>query len=281
MNFEIANSTFDDSMKLADITPIFKKDEIIRKENYRPINCLPAVSKIFERILQNQINSYIEIYLSPFLCGYRKGYCAQYAVMALLEKWRISIDKKGYGGAILMDLSKAFDSLNHELLVAKLHAYGFSYSSLKLILSYLSNRWQRTKINNTYSSWVEILLGVPQGSIIGPLFFNIYLNDLFFIEIKSDLCNFADDNTIYACDTSLDALVAKLESSAEAVIKWFDYNCMKLNESKCKLLISGNKEEVIIASVRKSQIIESHKVTLLGIHIDRELKFDDHMYEKM
>ena len=273
MNFGITNSTFDDSMKLADITPIFKKDEIIRKENYRPISCLPAGSKIFERILQNQINSYIEIYLSPFLC-------AQYAVMTLLEKCRISIDKKGYGGAILMDLSKAFDSLNHELLVAKLHAYGFSYSSIKLILSYLSNRWQRTKINNTYSSWVEILLGVPQGSILGPLFFNIYLNDLFFIELKSNLCNFADDNTIYACDTSLDVLVSKLESSAEAVIKWFDYNCMKLNESKCKLLISGNKEEVIMASVRKSQIIESHKVTLLGIHIDRELKFDDHMYEK-
>ena len=142
--------------------------------------------------------------------------------MTLLEKWRISIDKKGYGGAILMDLSKTFDSLNHELLVAKLHAYGFSYSSLKLILSNLSNRWQRTKINNTYTSWVEILLGVPQGSILGPLFINIYLNDLFFIELKSDLCNFPDDNTIYACDTSSDALVAKLESSAEAVIKWFD-----------------------------------------------------------
>ena len=134
-----------------------------------------------------------------------------------------------------MDLSKAFDSLNHELLVAKLHAYGFSYCSLKLIFSYLSNRWIRTKISNSFSSCVEILFGVPQGSILGPLFFNIYLY------------NFADGNTLYACDMSLDALVAKLETSAEAVIKWIEDNCMKLNESKCKLLISDNKE-VIIAS---------------------------------
>ena len=94
VNFGITNSIFDDGMKLADITP--------------------AGSKIFERILQKQMNIFIEKYLSPFLCGYRKGYCAQYVVMTFLEKWRISLSKKGYGGAILMDLSKAFDSLNHE-----------------------------------------------------------------------------------------------------------------------------------------------------------------------
>ena len=224
-----------------------------------------------------QIASHIDKYLSPYLCGYRKGYCAQYAIITLLEKWRITLDNKGYGGAILMDLSKAFDTLNHELLIAKLNAYGFSHSSLCLIYSYLKNRWQRTKINNTFSSWAEILLGVPQGSILGPLLFNIYLNDIFFIDIESDLCNFADDNTLHACDMSLKVLVEKLESSAKSVIKWLEQNYMKLNESKCKLLISGNKEEVIIASVGNAKIIESHHVILLGIHIDRELKFNDHM----
>ena len=112
VNFGITNSIFDDGMKFADITPIFKKDESIRKENYRPISCLPAGSKIFERILQKRIATYIETYLSPFLCGYRKGYCAQCAIIMSLEKWRIALDNKGCGGAILMDLSKAFDSLN-------------------------------------------------------------------------------------------------------------------------------------------------------------------------
>ena len=164
-----------------------------------------------------------------------------------------------------MDLSKAFDTLNHELLIAKLNAYGFSHDSLRLLYSYLSNRWQRPKINNTYSSWSEILLGVPQGPILGPLLFNIYLNDLFFINIESDLCNFGYDNTLHLCDLSLDRLVHKLEASAKSVIKWFDYNYMNLNESKWKLLISGNKEEVIIATVGSANIIESREVTLLVV----------------
>ena len=207
-------------MKLADITPIFKKDESFSKENYRPVSCLPAGSKVFERILHKQISAYIEFYLSPYLCGYRKGYCAQYAIITILAKWKTALDETGYGGAILMDLSKAFDTLNHELLIAKLNAYGFSHDSLHLLYSYLSNRWQRTKINNAFSSWSEILLGVPQGSILGPLLFNIYLNDLFFINIESDLCNFADDNTLHLCDLSLDALIHKLEASAKSVIKW-------------------------------------------------------------
>ena len=172
--------------------------------------------------------------------------------------------KKGWG-AILMDLSKAFDTFNHELLIAKLNAYGFSHDSLLLLYSYLANRWQRTKINNTYSSWSEILLGVPQGSISGPLLFNIYLNDLFFINIEYDLCNFADDNTLHLCDLSLDRLVHKLEASAKSVIKWFDHNYMNLNKSKWKFLISGNKEEVIIATVGSAKIIESHEVTLLAV----------------
>ena len=111
----------------------------------------------------------------------------------MLEKWKLSIDNKGFAGGVLMDLSKAFDTINHPLLLAKLHAYGFSKQALAVICSYLSNRKQRIKINNVFSSWKDVILGVLQGSVLGLLLFNIYLNDLFFILKDVGMCNFADD----------------------------------------------------------------------------------------
>ena len=135
-----------------------------------------------------------------------------------------------------MDLFKAFDTLDHDLLIAKLHAYGFDKNALRLIKSYLTDRWQRAKINTAYSSWSKLLSGVPQGSVLGPLLFNLFINDLFYI-ITIDICNYADDNTTYTFDLSLDILMTKLECAANTAIEWFQYNGMKLNSSKCHLLI--------------------------------------------
>ena len=227
--------------------------------------------------MQKQIGKYMDIFLSPFLCGYRKGYNAQYALLSILEKWRVSRDKGGYGGAVLMDLSKAFDTLNHDLIIAKLHAYGFEKSALKLIKSYLSNRWQRTKINTSFSSWFELILGVPQGSVLGPILFNLFINDFFFIIQETDICNFADDNTLHTVDKNLDQLMRDLERGVEKAIEWFEYNAMKLNSSKCHLLICGHKFESMIRDIGNTKVIESHEVKLLGILIDSELSFKGHM----
>ena len=132
------NNKFPDEFKLAEVTPVFKSEEKSNAKNYRPISVLPTVSKLLERIMENQITSHLESYLSPYLCGYRKGYSTQHALVSLIEKWKVSRDKGGCTGAILMDLSKAFDTLNHDLLVEKLHAYGFSHSASNLIKDYLT-----------------------------------------------------------------------------------------------------------------------------------------------
>ena len=273
----LINKHFPTNLKLADVTPVFKKKDKNLVENYRPVSVLPTVSKIFERQMQKQINNYITNFLSPYLCGYRKGFSTQYALLTLLERWKICLDKKGFCGAVLMDLSKAFDTINHELLIAKLHAYGFSVESLEILLSYLQDRWLRVKINTTFSSWTQLIQGVPQGSVLGPILFNIYINDIFFALKEVDICNFADDTTPYVCDSNLKSVVKKLEHNSELAIAWFETSYMKLNTDKCHLLISGNKHEHIWAKLDQDIIWETNTVKLLGVTIDNNLKFDSHI----
>lgn len=267
---------FASQLKLADITPLHKKLENIKKENYRPVSLLPVVSKLFERLMQKQMKVFVENFLSSFLCGYRKGFNSQYALLAMIEKWKEILDKRGGGfaGAILMDLSKAFDTINHELLLAKLEAYGFGESALQIMHSYLSDRWQRTKVNTSFSSWKELLCGVPQGSVLGPILFNIYLNDLFY-QLNS-VCNFADDTTLYACDMDLENVLSQLEDNALTAIIWFENNYMKLNQSKCHFLTSGSTEHLWI-KVGNERIWESQSEKLLGMMVDKNLFFDTHL----
>ena len=196
----------------------------------------------------------------------------------MIEKWKKHLDKNGgMAGAIMMDLSKAFDTINHELLIAKLGAYGFDKSALAILLSYLSDRWQRTKINTSFSTWSEILSGLPQRSILGPLIFNIYINDVFYEFINTHTCNFADDTTLSAFGPDLQDLLYTLEYDIESAIVWFDCNYMKLNQNKCHFLISGNGSEHIWTKVGDKMIWESAEEKLLGVTIDKNLTFNPHL----
>ena len=243
-NDAIINCKFPEPLKMVDITPVYKKEENTNKSNYRPVSILPSVSKIFERLMHDEIFSYIDSHLSNYLCGFRKGYSTQYCLIAMLERWKKALDNQHLAGALLTDLSKAFDCLNHELLIAKLEAYGFDYSSLALVYSYLSERKQRTKINNSFSKWVDITTRIPRGSILGPLLFNIYLNDIFFSVKEDNLTNYADDNTPYAINSTTDAIIGCLVEDTMKLLKWFDDNYFKMNADKCHLLITNHEDDV-------------------------------------
>ena len=135
---------------------------------------------------------------------------------------------------LLTDLSKAFDCLHHDLLIAKLEACGFGHSYLILIYNYLLGRKQRTKVNNVYSEWNELDTGVPQGSVLGPLIFKIYINDIFYFVDEDTVANFADDNTPYTIQNNIETLLSNLLSDAHTLLMWID-NVLKLNaEIKCK-----------------------------------------------
>ena len=187
-----------------------------------------------------------------------------------------SLVKQGYPAALLTDLSKAFDCINHDLLIAKLDAYGFSHSSLTFIQSYLHGRSQRTKVNNSYSSWNSPNTGVPQGSILGPILLNIYLNDSLYLVDEENLANYADDNTPFEIGDCPECVLTKLEVDAEILIKWFKENYLHMNADKCHLFVPRQPIETSIKV--ENQIIKGEKsVKILGITIDENLEVNTHV----
>ena len=176
-----------------------------------------------------------------------------------------------------MDLSKVFGTINHSLLLAKLEAYGFSLTSLKLMQSYLCNRFQRTSVNASFSDWKEIETGVPQGSVLGPLLFNIFLNYIFYFINNGNLCNYADDNTLYSIGKSLNMVKENLKINFLIMQKWFYENHMVLNPGKCHYLVLGNRSNSDTINLNGTKLASSSYEKLLGILIDRDLSFDKHI----
>ena len=262
-------------MKLADITPVYKKGNRAVKDNFRPVSILPNLSKVFEKCLYKQISPYFDKIISKYQCGFRNNHSAQHCLLALIEAWKSSVDDGKVFGSLLTDLSKAFDCLPHDLFIAKLQAYGFDTKALKLIKDYLSNRMQRTKVGQEYSSWKEIKYGVPQGSILGPIFFNIDVCDLFFIMNDVDIVSFADDNTPYVSANDTPSLVKALEDAANSIFKWFKDNQMQGNAGKCHILLST--KEKVVTKVDSADIENSQSEKLLGVTLDSDLNFEKHI----
>ena len=244
------------------------------KNNYRPVSILPSVSKIYELSIYDQINNCFQPPFSKLQCGFRKKFNAQHCLLVLVEKCPEVLNKRGYVGILLTDLSKAFDCINHELLIAKLHAYGFSLESLTFIQSYLTNRIQRVKINSSFSEYSNVESGVPEGSISGPLFFSIFICDLFFDDIDIDLANYADDTTPYDYDLELDKVIESLEKNIDKLFHWFSDNFLKANPDKCHLI---NTDENVALKIKNETVTNSSNEKLLGILFNNKFDFDEHV----
>ena len=201
-------------------------------------------------------------------------------ILRLIQEWKEKLDKGFVAETVLMDLSKAFDCVPHDLLIAKLDAYGFDRKSLIFFYSYLKRRKQCLNLNNIQSIFKTLLSGVPQGSILGPLLFNIFINDLIGFIKKSSLYNFADDNTITAFEKDITLLKETLQNEAEIAIQWFKGNFMIVNPGKFQAMIINrfgkmeNKHEMYID---KKKIASGDSVKLLGIEIDNQLKFGNYV----
>ena len=280
INTAINNCCFPEMLKESYVTPIHKNKDTTQKVNYRPISVLQSIAKVFERIKFDQMYQYFANILSTLLSGFRKGYSTQHALVRVIESWKKCLDSSGIVGTILMDLSKAYDCIPYDLLIAKLSAYGFQRNALKLIYSYLTNRSQRVKVGSKNSTAQRISIGVPQGSVLGPLLFNIFINDIFLMELESEICNFADDTTLYSCSTSLDDATIRLENDLQKLLTWFTENGMRANPSKFQMMFLGHKRaNKLCLNVNGQFILQNEEVKLLGVKIDRNLTFETHVKE--
>ena len=281
INLSFETKKFPDILKNAIIKPIHKKDDKNEISNYRPISILPVISKIFERATLNQLIEFFEKHdlISGLQHAYRKFHGTVTCLFELLNEIYHLIDIKKKVAIVSLDLSKAFDTINHTLLLKKLRSYNLNPDSISFLQSYLSNRKQITKLGKFISTEEEVKSGVPQGSILGPFLFLIFVNDL--PDAFGDSCKFisyADDTQLLVFDDNLDGLKQKIKNVIDVAQNWYNKNGMKNNSSKSEILVvSTKKEDKIKIEVLENGVYKTVKskkfIKVLGVYIDHTLSW--------
>ena len=269
--------------KGAYVCPIFK--DKLKCENYRQISLLSKISKIFERVMYNRIEEFLTssniLYNMQF--GFRKKFSTNHALLSIVGQIREAMDCKTYTFGVFIDLEKAFDTVKHDILSSKLNYYGIRGVANSWFTSYLFKRHQSVRINGEMSTKREITCGVPQGSILGPLLFLIYINDMNHAVCKSTIYHFADyTNLLYSCKT-LKELRKIMNNDLKRLYDWLCANRLSLNTAKTEFIIFrppwSNCENRITLSLNGTKLYESTKIRYLGLILDNKLDWKAHVTE--
>ena len=267
--------------KLARITPIYKgKGDISRECNYRPISVLPHVAKLFERRVCMQLLDYLESndMITPLQSAYLKKHSTVTCLHKVVDDFCEMIDDGDMCGICFLDIEKCFDTIHHGILLQKLEYYGIQGYALQWFKQYLTDRTQCVRLGNSLSDIKPISIGVPQGSVLGPILFLLYVNDLP-QHIKNEQCNmFADDTIIYSSGQSISEIQSKLQMAIDSVIPWYESNRLAVNTEKSSVMLIGKKTQIrdnnLNIYINNVLVNETNCTKYLGLFIDTILSWD-------
>ena len=284
-NMSILTGTIPKDWKFARVTPVFKgKGDKLNKNNYRPISVISHIAKIFEREIQSQFMKYLveNDFISIDQSAYRQYHGTHTSLQRVVDDWLDVICDEMYVGVCLLDISKCFDTINHQILCKKLKNYGILNNEYDFFKSYLSERSQIVSCNNDTSSISEVCLGVPQGSVLGPILFLLYVNDVN-QHIHLGTANiYADDTLIYYAGNSLKDVEMVLQKCLDDVSQWYDGNRLVVNPSKCvSLLITAkhkqSEDNNLTVTMNNNAITQVNTTNYLGVNINECLSWDNHI----
>lgn len=284
-NLSLSAGIFPNDWKIARVAPVHKSEKKDDCGNYRPISVLSLVSKLFEKLVYEQVNNYLinNNILTPHQSGFRRSYSTCISLLKTTNTWFVNMDKGFINGVIFLDLKKAFDTVNHEILIKKLELYGIRNTALRWFVSYLSNRSQVCKVGKSFSSPAKITTGVPQGSNLGPLLFLLYINDLPNCLKNSDPALFADDTNLTVHGASASEIELKLEQDLNNVHQWLLANKLTLNVKKTEYMLIGSRQRLSQVITDPHLQIGSEKIKrvsttkTLGVMVDEYITWDKHI----